>query len=419
MKVLQSSVACTPYGFSESHFGWMAPAAMCRDHEVWVMVHSNYRSDIERGRSEGIVPPNLHFHFFGRARRPHPNLFVARLESWREYVSWMKELWPEVRVLHRRIGFDVAHHVCYSTWRVACPLWKLDIPFVWGPIGGAEVFPWRFLGMLERKTKAFEIARGISNLWSTFDPAVRTTARRAACVIASNRETERQVIRLRGSSQGVERLSAAFFDDRRIERFSFKASLKARPMGERLKIFAGGSMEGRKGIVIALRALALAKQKGLRFTYRFAGQGVESAHLRKVASDLGLADEIVFGHSLSGEDYVRELQSSHVYLLPSLRENAGLTLMEAMLAGCVPIVADAGGPGEIVADDCGFKVPVTNIEEMSLQIAEYLILIAHSQNLAVEMGCRASRRIAENYSEGHYRLIMSQLFAKIKAEVSS
>jgi glycosyltransferase involved in cell wall biosynthesis len=46
-----------------------------------------------------------------------------------------------------------------------------------------------------------------------------------------------------------------------------------------------------------------------------------------------------------------ELRAAHIYLLPSLRDSAGITLAEAMLAGCVPVVADCAGPGEIVTEE--------------------------------------------------------------------
>lgn len=51
--------------------------------------------------------------------------------------------------------------------------------------------------------------------------------------------------------------------------------------------------------------------------------------------------------------YWKELAASHVFLLPSLGESSGLTMMEAMLAGCAPFVADCGGPAHIVTEACG------------------------------------------------------------------
>ena len=78
---------------------------------------------------------------------------------------------------------------------------------------------------------------------------------------------------------------------------------------------------------------------------------------------------MLFSH-WTGADYLKELGESHVFLLPSLRESAGITMMEAMLAGCVPVVADCGGPAHIVTDDCGWKIPVGGRAGMIDALAE-------------------------------------------------
>ena len=124
-------------------------------------------------------------------------------------------------------------------------------------------------------------------------------------------------------------------------------------------------MEGRKGVALALEALARVKTKGVNFQYRVGNIGPEVGHLRRLALRLGLASEILFAPPLSGEAYQKELGATHIYLLPSFRESSGLTMMEAMLAGCVPVVADCGGPGFVVTDECGFKVPVSGHRRMA------------------------------------------------------
>ncbi len=103
-----------------------------------------------------------------------------------------------------------------------------------------------------------------------------------------------------------------------------------------LQIFAGGSLEGRKGLAIALDALSQAKAQGLRFHFRICGEGPERGHLEALRNRLGLEGNVSFERPLSGQAYEDALRASHVYLLPSLRENAGLTLMEAMLADACP-----------------------------------------------------------------------------------
>ena len=118
----------------------------------------------------------------------------------------------------------------------------------------------------------------------------------------------------------------------------------------------------------------------------------------------------MFGDALSGLAYQEELLKSHIYLLPSLRENAGRTLMEAMLAGCVPIVADCGGPGDIVTDQCGFRVPLSSPEEMAGAIAAIVCKLDADRSLFKALGLAAHDRIATHYSEDHYLQSIEEIY---------
>ena len=356
MKVLISAVTCNPYCGSENYFGWSAVRALARDHELCVLTSRRHQPDLERAAGEGLVPANVRFVFAGAFRPWHPHRLRARLQDWREYMRFSQSILPLARQLHAAEQFDLVHHVTYTTWRVASPLWQLGIPLVFGPVGGNEQFPARLLPILSPSAAAFELARMVSNAVSRFSPAVRNCLRRAAHIFVANAETEQLVNAVRGSGNGVSRLLAAFYSDAQTAAFARFAPDKK--LDGPLRLFAAGNMEGRKGVALALAALARAKAAGVKFHYRLGANGPEVAHLKERTARLGLTAEVEFTEGLQGEAYQRELGRTHVFLLPSLRESAGLTMMEAMLAGAVPVVADGGGPGFIVTPECGFKIRV-------------------------------------------------------------
>ncbi len=65
---------------------------------------------------------------------------------------------------------------------------------------------------------------------------------------------------------------------------------------------------------------------------------------------------------------VREiLGSAKVYVHCAQNEHFGITIVEAMAAGCVPVVNDSGGPREIVSDDVGYRW--NSIGEASTQVS--------------------------------------------------
>jgi alpha-1,2-mannosyltransferase len=64
------------------------------------------------------------------------------------------------------------------------------------------------------------------------------------------------------------------------------------------------------------------------------------------------------------------LGQAKVYVHCAQNEHFGITIVEAMAAGCVPVVNDTGGPREIVSDGVGFKW--NHIDEAAVQVSNLI-----------------------------------------------
>jgi len=408
MKVLISSVACCPYGASEGIYGWRACRAIARDHDVFIITSIQNRKQIDQARSEGLVPASMHFRFASRPHNYSENRMLARFQSWKEYVDFNKEILPMARCWHEEEHFDLSHLVTYTTWRVGCQLRKLPIPLVWGPISGTEVFPTSCMGTLSAASWFFEAFRKVADVWSAYSLDVRQTIRTARVIPVTHSQALDVLSKMRGNRLGMFLFCNVFFGDENIRQLARKAP--SGPSLGPLRIFGSGNLEGRKGVAIALQALSIAKGKGLRFHYTISSRGPELEHLQKLAIKLGLKDDVSLGHPLSREEYHATLKSSDIYFLPSLREGAGQTLMEAMLAGCAPLVADWCGPAEIVTDECGFKVPVSEPRAMAATFADILLNLDQNRENIRRVGVAASERIRTAFNEDKYLHLVNESY---------
>ncbi len=64
------------------------------------------------------------------------------------------------------------------------------------------------------------------------------------------------------------------------------------------------------------------------------------------------------------------LARAKAYVHSAVNEHFGISIVEAMAAGCVPVVHDSGGPREIVSDKVGFRW--ANIQQAAGQISELI-----------------------------------------------
>lgn len=409
MKILVVAASCSPYRGSEPSIGWKVSSALASIHEVHSLVFSGHRTELEQACAEGLVPPALHFHFHGPDWERPPAPEVEKSFWWRCYRSFLADIRHKVAQLHAEHHFDLIHHVTFATWRLAVPLHGLGVPFVWGPVGGAERFPPSLLGILSPKAAAFEVARYVGNLVSRMSPSLNRMVRNADALIASNPDAETLLVGMRGSRAGVHPLLVTAFTPEERSRFA-GATRPGRQADAPLKAFAGGALEGRKGVSMALDAIALAKKQGLRIHYRVCASGPEKQHLISHAAALGISEDVSFEPPLKNEDYKQALAESDIYLLPSLRDNAPVTLMEAMLAGCIPIVAACGGPDMIVTDECGFRIPTHSKHKLVDGIAGALLRLQQEPSMMARMAAAARARITHDFSMESYLLRTGQIY---------
>jgi glycosyltransferase involved in cell wall biosynthesis len=392
----------------------MALKAIASRHDVWVLGHGKDSEAMARARDEGLIGENVRFFPHRAWGGRHANRIVARMQNWRDYQIWSRDVLKTAKRLEKEVGFDVVHHVTLSTWRVPSELWRIGKPFVWGPVGGGEVFPMRLLAGAGLVPACYELLRRFHDGRALQSRNLAECLKKSAFIFASTPETLR-LLEAAGCPMGkIKLLSAAFFDSAQVELLERPQKFVSDSSKRSLKLFAGGDIEARKGYHIALKALAEARRSGLDFEYRIAGGGPQVGALKNLAKSLGIDDLVRISNPFSGEQYRRALWESDIYFLPSLRDNAPVTLMEAMVAGCVPIVADCGGPGMIVDGDSGFKVEVCAEKIMVAGFADRLVELGFSLKSLTKISLRARKRIERGFSEKNYLSKVEEVYSALR-----
>jgi glycosyltransferase involved in cell wall biosynthesis len=408
MRILLSAIACNSEHGSEGGVGWKVATALAKEHDVHVLTSASERMAVEAALATG-AHPRLSFTYFGKNAPYHENRLIARLQSWVRYLDWTDQSLAIARNLSAQRPFDIAHHVTYSSWRVSSPLWQLDTPFIWGPVGGAAEYPIRLLGKLAPRSALFELMRGVSNRYASHSRALRKCARMSSAVVASNNETFEKLRTLRGSTDGMHMLFPTFFTDKQVG--MFRCDPADKPSADPVRLFAGGNIIGSKGLIFALEALEMVKHRGIQWRLVVGGHGPEIPFLKKKARALGVDGWIDFHMGFSGVEYANRLKESHIFILPSFRENAGITMLEAMLAGCVPVIIDASAQAGVVDDTCGFKVPVGRANDITAGLADAVGLLACEPRRRAEMGRAASTLVARSFREDSYLSNINEIYS--------
>jgi glycosyltransferase involved in cell wall biosynthesis len=306
----------------------------------------------------------------------------------------LKPAWPVFAHLVRRwiedatahgVYFDVAHQLMPQAARYASPLRHFDIPYIIGPLGGALETPEAFRQEASN-APLFTRLRALDRFRFRNDPWLRETYSRAACVL------------------GVAPYVQDILKDVPLKRFEPVLELGIDAVEPRrarshrtghLKVLHVGRGVRTKGLRDTIRALAqLRDLPGVHLTS--AGAGEEIQVCRAEAERLGIPDRVTFLGKVPRED-VEALYASHdVFCFPSFREPAGGVLYEAMRHGLPIVAADRGGPGWIIDDASGIRIPVTTPSDFAGNIAKALRSLAQDPDARQRLGDGARAKVARD-----------------------
>lgn len=155
-----------------------------------------------------------------------------------------------------------------------------------------------------------------------------------------------------------------------------------------------GRLEPVKDLLTLLRAAAELSKTGVLWRMIIAGDGSESATLRRFVNEgLNLRDRVRF---LGEVENVSDLLNAFdVYALPSLYEGISNSLLEAMATALPAVASAAGGNTEVIVDqESGLLFPVGDVQAL----AGGLRLVWEREDQRARLGRNAYKRVQTHFS---------------------
>jgi len=259
---------------------------------------------------------------------------------------------------------------------------KGPIPFVIGPLNGGLPWPPGF----SQANKQKEWISSLRRIYR-FLPFARSTYRDAAAIIAGSSQTYTEFATYREKLffvPGENGINPSLYSD----------GLRAAKHNGMLQLIFVGGLFPVKAVDLALRGAAPLLQMGqVRFT--IVGDGPERANLERLTRSLRIEEVVSFCGWIDHSEVIQRLAVADVLVFPSVRDFGGGVVFESLAMGAVPVVADFGGPGDIVQGDVGFKVSLTNEDDVVLQIEKVLAELARDPSLVSRLrqqGMRYARQ---------------------------
>jgi len=394
LRVLVLGPDCNPNAVSIPFVTYSHAAALAQLHDVTLVARSTVEDSLRRANApfraiEVIRTPRLDRIYAWSFRKILKSNYDSQAVTAFRYPFSIEFEWHAWRQLRHRIfagEFDVVLRLVPMSPVLPSPfayfLRKGPIPFVIGPLNGGLPWPQGFSQLDNQR----EWISGLRRLYRIL-PFAQSTYRYAAAIIAASSQTYSEF-----AAYGDKLF---FVPEPGIGRSLCSEDLRSPKLDPKLDLIFVGGLVPRKACDLALRGAASLLRNGLaRFTV--VGNGPERHRLELLVTSLGIEKTVTFSGGLSHAEVLKRLRAADIMIFPSIRDNGAGVVFEALASGAVPVVADFGGPGDIVHSQVGYKVPLTNESDMVSQIEKILAELADDRDLLSRLRMQGMSYAREN-----------------------
>lgn len=378
-EIVLTAFACHPDYGSEKGIGWLAIQAATEEYRVHIITPSENKAPIQNA-NESIA--RAHFHYVD---------LPSWLQSLRDrsaqlyYLCWQWVAYRKAKQLLEARPIALIHHVTYGNSWTPVLHGYLDVPFIWNA-GGRAKTPRTFLNSMSRVGQRQEWLRNI--LLTVSAPIVRfTTASRATLIHTCSKRS------LWPNDLPVRRLIFGGLSEDEIRQLRLNRTEKNRN-SKSFRAISIGRLLPWKGFDLGLRAFAQFQEGVPEAQYWIVGAGPEQSHLKRLATELGCAEATRFWGRLPRDKTINLLSDADVLIHPSLHEQFGYVLLEAMAAGTPPICLDLEGAPELV-DEGGIVIRASSPTQVIAELTNELCRLKSNTGYWKEMSRQGCTRALE------------------------
>lgn len=388
LTILINAYACGPNRGSEPGMAWNWCTHLAKHCELHIITEGEFRDDIEAVLPTLECGKNMHFYYLPVSEKIRKMCWNQG--DWRfyhYYAKWQKRALAEAQRIISKTQIDVMHQLNMVGFREPGYLYKIkDIPLIWGPIGGMEQTPIKYIDTLPLKSKFKLLLKNALNDWQRkHDCRVRKMIDSSSYVIAATKEAYEIVHDYHKKPQTIQ-INETGCSSQQVN------YEKTKHVG--LDIVWCGRFIYTKRLDIALRTIQIIKNiDGLRLHIIGTGYEAETAEAKRQAKELNIEDKVVWHGSVPNHEVQKLMQAADLFFFTSIKETTSTVILEAIQNGLPILCFDAFGFGPIVDSTVGIKIPLTNPEQSVKDFAEKIDYLYHHREELQRMseGCKVKQ----------------------------
>jgi glycosyltransferase involved in cell wall biosynthesis len=308
------------------------------------------------------------------------------------YRLWHWKVFQRAKKMHQESPFSGSHLVTLCGYREPGYVWRIDIPHIWGPLGGTHNFPEAFMNSIQSWSRLRErIRTAINRFQLNRSGRIRRAILQSAAVVAASSGARSDFESGFGIQCDVELETGIDHPLRPLR--------QARNSSQPLRILWTGRLREWKGLPILLHSIA-SLPNTVSVQVRIVGNGSSKTNWMNLASKLGIADQIEWIPWPTYQETLEYYSWADVFAFTSLRDTSGTGLLEALAAGCPILGLDHQGAKDIMTSECAIPIPTDSWHSAVSGYRDGILRLATDSNEWLRLSHGASQRAKAYVWEG-------------------
>ena len=403
--ILATTYAVNPFKGSEDGMGWNFVCQIARFNKVIAITRENNQPQIEQYMDENPdeIYDNIQFLYFDT---PYWMRFWKKGSRGAMLYYWLWQYMVVGFIKKQKIHFDIVHNMNFHNDWTPSYLWKLNKPFVWGPIGHHPLIPGQYLAPYKWSYWVKDRLTWLVKLFfwnSSF--ALKSTVKKADYIFCMNQ-------------------SVAGVLDLKENKYSVMPSVATEDFGcdkmeieDKFTLISAGRLVPLKGYDLSILAFADFVNQ-LPRTHRnncelvIVGSGPERENYYQLAVKNKVSANVKFIDWIDRKDLLELYKKSSAFLFPS-HEGAGMVVSEAMSFGLPVICLNNSGPGEFIDKSSGFAIKMQDYKSTIKDLKSAISKLYMNTSLRLKMGKSARLRFENNFHWDRRGEALNLIYSKL------
>ena len=394
----------SPEQGSECAVGWNIILNLSKFHNLFVIYASgsqklpfSYKEALYNYKKANPIPNSIKFI---NVNQPRITLFLSKLNFLLSqkntaignpilyfigYKFWHKKIYKIAKNIVLTEKIDLIHLLTSVTFREPGYLWKLQLPYIWGPTGGLTSLPksytknFKFIESFKQNIRKIYI--NIEFKKNRIKKAISK-----ADLIYTFSEYDNMRFREAGATNVLNLLDTG----------TIFYNLPIQNHKNKINVIWAGQLIKRKSLNILINAVSkLPNNYKERFEFKIFGDGILYNYYIDLLKSLNLSNLFIFEGNKTRNDLFESMKNSDLLVHTSYREATSTIIPEALSFNLPVVCHDISGMSIAINDTCGFKIPLINEEYSSIRLANFFIKIIEKDNFLTELKKGAKKRSSE------------------------